>query len=402
MSGEPLEMFGFRPHRIGALASLLVEKGWDVTWFTTTYDHQQKEFLYTQDTIVNSGDVKMIFLHSSIAYKRNIGLRRILNHARVAHKFTKISASLDKPDIILCCYPTIELSYSVVKYSILKNVKSIIDIRDLWPDIFYQVFPKSLGWLLDFILAPFHYKKRFIFKNCYAVFGISKNYLGWSYAFRKKGPDDRVFELGYSASGPDDLSNTNLGLEAFGIKEHAVKVWFVGTFGRTYDLLPVIKAAKSLLEKGYNFQFIFSGDGEMGDFWRQEAGDHKGIIFTGWIDRSNLTAVSRTIDIGIMAYRVGAPQGLPNKLFELMALGVPILCSLKGESLDVIERYDLGEYYDPMSPAGLERILKTYYDDKSLRIRQGNNSRKVFVEKYSSESIYSSMEKHLSTLVEKG
>ena len=49
MSGEPLEMFGERPHRVGILSKMLVQKGHKVTWFTTTFDHQHKKYWFNND-----------------------------------------------------------------------------------------------------------------------------------------------------------------------------------------------------------------------------------------------------------------------------------------------------------------------------------------------------------------
>ncbi len=45
---------------------------------------------------------------------------------------------------------------------------------------------------------------------------------------------------------------------------------------------------------------------------------------------------------GLMAYYADSPQGWPNKLFEYMANGLPMINLLKGESWELIEQKDLG------------------------------------------------------------
>nr|MZG82429.1 glycosyltransferase WbuB [Photobacterium lucens] len=56
MSGEPLSLHGERPHRVGILSEMLVEKGHHVTWWTTTFDHQKKDFLFKETTEINVSD----------------------------------------------------------------------------------------------------------------------------------------------------------------------------------------------------------------------------------------------------------------------------------------------------------------------------------------------------------
>ena len=113
MSGEPLEMFGERPHRIGILSKMLVDEGHQVTWWTTTYDHQHKKYFFHEDTEMKSNSgVKMFFLHPRMPYKKNISFQRIINYKQVSLKFKKHSEMKEKPDLILCAFPSIDLSCS--------------------------------------------------------------------------------------------------------------------------------------------------------------------------------------------------------------------------------------------------------------------------------------------------
>jgi len=126
MSGEPLEMFGERPHRIGLLSKMLVEKGHNVIWFTTTFDHQHKKYLYEKTTKIKSSfGVNMVFLHSNTPYYKNISLDRIKNHKEVGEEFYRVAKNLDKPDIILSAFPTIDLAYNAVNYAKENNTSTL-------------------------------------------------------------------------------------------------------------------------------------------------------------------------------------------------------------------------------------------------------------------------------------
>ena len=77
-SGEPMPSNENRLHRTGMLSKLLAEKGYEVVWFTTTFDHQTK--VYVENTNVKknvSKNLSLFFLHSETPYYKNISLKRL-------------------------------------------------------------------------------------------------------------------------------------------------------------------------------------------------------------------------------------------------------------------------------------------------------------------------------------
>ena len=71
--------------------------------------------------------------------------------------------------------------------------------------------------------------------------------------------------------------------------------------------------------------------------WSKLAIGLQNVVFTGWVNKHELKYLSDIADIGLMAYSKGAPQGLPNKIFEYMSSGIPILSSLQGETEDFLK-----------------------------------------------------------------
>ena len=70
----------------------------------------------------------------------------------VAFNFKKDLRKYDlKPDIILTSIPSIELSKVAVKYANKFNIPIVLDIRDLWPDVFFEILPKSTQLLVKFL-----------------------------------------------------------------------------------------------------------------------------------------------------------------------------------------------------------------------------------------------------------
>ena len=183
--GEPLPIDGAndRLHRSGMLANLLVSKGHEVVWWTSTFDHARKKQRFNIDTSIEINDCFNIRLLHSVNYKKNMSINRIINHYAIAHKFSKLARLESQPDIILCSFPTIELSLVATRYGKERNVPVIIDIRDLWPDLIIDLFPKKIKWFIKIILFVFFKNTRKVFRECSSIIGISDGYLQWGLSY---------------------------------------------------------------------------------------------------------------------------------------------------------------------------------------------------------------------------
>lgn len=392
--GESMPTGDNKVWRTAMLARLLSEKNNIIRW-TSTFDHQQKKYLYKENIKVKVSDnLSHFFLHSKIPYYKNVSFSRIKNHREVANNFEKEAQNESKPDLIYCSFPTIELAYSAVNYGKNNDVPVIVDVRDLWPDIFLDLFPSFLKPFGKLILKDYFKKTNYIFKNANGITAVSKKYLdfGLNYAERAITRKDGIFPLGYDDSIKIELSIKELNeLSRLKIDINKINVWFVGSFGKTYDLSPVIKAAKKIYKKHPHVNFIFTGDGENMDKWKKEANGLESIIFTGWGGKKEIQYLSSNSSIGLMAYAKGAPQGLPNKVFEYMALGLPILSSLETETKDLLKDEQIGLTYRADSSESFIIELEKLIMNKKQLEQIGIRSKKVFINNFKSEIIYNKL-----------
>jgi glycosyltransferase involved in cell wall biosynthesis len=133
---------------------------------------------------------------------------------------------------------------------------------------------------------------------------------------------------------------------------------FIGTFGRTYDLSTVISAARELNRQGDDqIQFVLCGHGERADEWRRAAAGLKNVVFPGWVDAAQWTYLQGLRTVGLAAYARNAPQSIPNKLFEYMSGGAPVLSSLQGEGAQFLKENSCGLTYMPGDPASFLSAL---------------------------------------------
>ena len=65
--------------------------GHQVIWWSSTFSHSKKKNLFNTDKKINIYDHSHLYLIHSTGYKKNVSLRRVLDHNEVAYKFKYFS-----------------------------------------------------------------------------------------------------------------------------------------------------------------------------------------------------------------------------------------------------------------------------------------------------------------------
>lgn len=395
-TGEPIPGDSPQPRlmRTGMLAEQLAREGEEVIWWNSTFHHSTKQNRANknQKRLLENG-VQLNLLYGR-PYKTNISISRIKNHSEVARAFLKAAELESKPDLIVCAFPTIELSLAAVEYGKRNGVKVALDVRDLWPDLWLDVIPVGFNPFGKILLFPFFSKTRKAFENCDAILGTSKDYLdfGLRYARRAICKSDGIFPLGYSEQKP---------VRKFvdGIDSTKFTFLFIGSFGFTYDLTPFIEIARLYhQERRADIQFVFVGSGEREFEWKRLAQNLHNVIFTGRMSSDEIQAMMEVANVGLAAYVRGARQGLPNKLFEYLSAGLPVLSSLTGETKELLSLYQCGLTFDPQDLPTLKNLCDELYFNLENTKRMAHNAKRLYTEQFTTERINRDLVAHLRNL----
>lgn len=399
--GEPLPGLsaGSRPWRTGLLASELVRRGHRVTWWTSRFDHFTKRFFAIETESRAVSHLLTLRFLTGCGYRRNVSPARLLDHWQIGREFRRAAAREPVPHLIVCSFPTIELAAAATAYGARRSVPVVVDVRDLWPDIFVDVAPRALRWLPRLLLRPYVAATRTALRRASALTAVSQGYLDWAgrRAGREIDSSDRVWPLGYSLpdAGLPPRAEAHRAIVAFGGSPSAITCLFSGTFGRTYDLHPIFDIAAELESEG--FQFLICGDGERRSEWRARASGLSNVILAGWLDKSQMEAALAASDIGLAAYSISAPQGIPNKVIEYLAAGLPVVSSLTGESREMLEVARCGITYDASASGSLRDAL-IRLKDPTTRALYAANSRRLFAERFRAEVVYERFAAHLESI----
>lgn len=303
---------------------------------------------------------------------------------------------------MLCSFPTIELAYEAVRYGNERDLPVILDVRDLWPDIFIQGLPRSLRWLSSALLFPYLLLTRAAFARASSIPAVSKVYLEWGVrqARRDVGEHDRVFPLGYrlQPNEPTLGESRSEFRRRFRIPDEAILCLFAGTMGRTYDLGPMLEAAARLNREGNDrFRFVICGDGEGRAEWELMGGRNRLVKFTGWLKQVDIHSALVASDIGIAAYAHGAPQGIPYKVIEYLAAGLPALASLEGETEALLTQYGCGLKYNSLELVSFYNALMELSSDQ-VRRQMSHNGSALFSSQFSAEAVYRDFSDYLERI----
>jgi glycosyltransferase involved in cell wall biosynthesis len=156
----------------------------------------------------------------------------------------------------------------------------------------------------------------------------------------------------------------------------------------------VIDAAARLADRT-DVQFVLTGSGEEEAELRARAKALSNVVFTGWCDAEQISAIASVAWAGLAAYKRGTLVGLGNKVFEYMAYGLPLLICLPDEARRVVEKLGCGLFFEPESPESLEMAVRRLSDDSDLRNRMADSARRSFDAEFSAAAVYGRMASHL-------
>lgn len=402
--GEDLPVDGTqRTFRYGYLAQALAARGHQVLRWAPTFRHQAKVHRFSSDRRIDiEPNYTIQFVHSP-GYRRNAGIQRLRAYRILGNRFRRLAESDTPPDVIVAAIPSLEWAEAATNYGRCHGVPVVIDVRDLWPDVFLNALPKTARRFGRIPLAHYERAANRACARATALTAVSPSYLQWALkkAGRQMRPHDRVVPIGFEPEVlPESVMQLNLlVLRNRGIDPSLPTCVFSGEFERSYDLETVLKAARKIQTEGSPVvQFIFCGDGSQMPMLKRQAVGLPHVHFLGWVNAPMLQAALTISSIGLCAYADDALQSLPNKPFEYMSNSLDILSSLSGDLAELLHRHQCGLTYRAGDADSLAQAVAELVNDPRRLSEMRGNGYQAWFENYRSEIIYSRFVRQLENL----
>ena len=108
------------------------------------------------------------------------------------------------------------------------------------------------------------------------------------------------------------------------------------------------------------------------------------VEYMGWCDRNNMIQHMRLVRAGLVLFHpeVDHREAIPNKLFEYMAAGLPIIASDFPKWQQIIHELNCGLVVNPLDPMAIVSAIQYILDHPKVAQTMGENGRNAVIEKF--------------------
>lgn len=293
--------------------------------------------------------------------------KRSLDYASFAAASTLAAIGMQRPDIIVGTSPQFFTACAAFAVSILKRRPWVFELRDLWPESI-----KAVGALKDgFALRTLEGVEMFLYRRARRIVAVT-------HAFKRA-----LVDRGITAEKIDVVTNgADLsrfaprpkpeGLaQTLGLQGRFV-AGYVGTHGLAHGLETLLEAAQILAgdPRGAQVSLLLLGDGARKATLKEQAQSMglTNVVFVDSVPKDQVADYWALLDTSIIHLKKDPlfTTVIPSKLFECMAMGLPVLHGVEGESADIVAREGVGEPFEPGDAAALADALIRFSGDAAL------------------------------------
>jgi glycosyltransferase involved in cell wall biosynthesis len=275
----------------------------------------------------------------------------------------------------------------------LKGKPFLFEVRDLWP-----TFAIAVGVLKNPLLIRLSlWLERFLYTHADRVMVNSP-----AYVTHVAGRGAHQVELVPNGADPEmfDPADRGKAFRAAHDLENKFAVLYAGAHGMSNDLEVVLEAASLLQKQAPDVQVVFLGDGKEKPNLqnRAEALRLKNVLFLPPVPKSGMAAALAGADacIAILKPIEAYKTTYPNKVFDYMAAGRPVVLAIDGVIREVVEAAGGGIFAEPGNPAALAQAVCRLAVDPARARRMGLAGRQYLQEHFNR----SLLAEKLSTLLE--
>lgn len=291
-------------------------------------------------------------------------LRRSLDYISFMVTATIASIFIRRVDVVVGTSPQFFTVCAARVVGMLKRRPWIFELRDIWPESI-----KAVGAMRDTAaLRALERLEMYLYRKANRIVAVT-------HAFK-----DLLANRGVDSRKIDVVTN-GANLATFAPRERDADLarrlglagrfvaGYIGTHGMAHGLETLLDAAALLQSTGDADRvcLLFLGNGaRKADLvgMATDRGLHN-VLFLDSVPKDEVARYWALLDVSIIHLRKAElfKSVIPSKLFECMAMGVPVLHGVSGESADIVIKERVGEVFEPGNAGQLAQALVRLSND---------------------------------------
>ena len=276
-------------------------------------------------------------------------------------------------DVVLATTPPIFQAVSAWLVAAIRRRPLILEIRDLWPE-----FIIDMGKLKNpVVIAVARWLERFLYKRANSFIVNSPAYVDY---LESKGVERSRITLVSNGVSPEmfakdaDVARRARDIRTrFGLEGKFVAM-YAGAMGPANDLETLIDAAEAL-RGDERIHIVLVGDGKQRKYLETEVRDRRltNVTFAGPQSKVDMRAFLSAADVCVATLQNIAMFRMtyPNKVFDYLAAGKPVVLAIDGVIREVVDRAEAGIFVTPGDAGALAGAIARLAADPQSGIAMG-------------------------------
>jgi glycosyltransferase involved in cell wall biosynthesis len=365
-------------------ACYLHDKGHVITVITSPVNYlsgKTKGRMKWIDRQVDDNGIEILRTYTYPALHRSF-VHRIFSFLSFMVSSFITALSIRDVDLVWGTSPPIFQGFTAWLVSRLKGAVFLFEVRDLWPE-----FAIAVEVLKNPILIRLSYwLERFLYTHADQVVVNSPGFLE---TVVKKGA--KSVQLIPNGADPEmfQSSNGSKQKEKWGLAGKVV-ILYAGAHGISNDLLVVLQAAQ-MIQARKDIAFVLVGDGkEKGNLIGQASQmGLDNVHFFPSVTKTEIGDVFAGADIclAILKPLEWYKTTYPNKVFDAMAAGKPVILCIDGVIRELVERAGAGVFVEPGNAKDLASTVLNLADNPILCKQMGKAGEEIIEQEFSRSNI---------------
>jgi len=280
-----------------------------------------------------------------------------------------------RPSVVIAC--DFDAMIPSLLYGSFGRSSFIYNPHDFYADNFKKPIPDFVGSIVRFL------EKRLVRR----AKGLILPDISRVRQFSGSALPNHVVEV---VNAPTDIVRDAVDLSRHDVPDGTMIVFYGGQLSKHRGLQTLVDAVHGMS----GVHLVIAGHGEHEDYIKWYIANHLNCTFIGRVSHLDIMRLTNACAVVAAMYDPAIPNHLfasPNKLYESMCYGKPIIVNDGTRLADLVTSHNCGVVVPYGDRHAVESTLSRLRDDVDSRVQLGENGRRVFESQY----VWSIMEQRL-------